>query len=138
MSFQYAINPKRTRASYQPIPLYHNNLWDVPSMSRVAAISASFWQMIEASRIQRLVTFSSHAMSFEALEAVGFWDVDIISDDSRIFWQCYIHYDGEYYVQPVFSTVSMDAIQAPEFWKTMKDLYKQRKRWAEVENFPYI
>jgi cellulose synthase/poly-beta-1,6-N-acetylglucosamine synthase-like glycosyltransferase len=77
-------------------------------------------------------------MPFKALLEVGFWNTNIVSEDSQIFWQCYLHYDGDWRVEPLFYPVSMDANVAPKFWQTMLNLYKQQRRWAwGVENIPY-
>jgi cellulose synthase/poly-beta-1,6-N-acetylglucosamine synthase-like glycosyltransferase len=135
----FVINPRRLRASYQPVPVYHNNLWQVPMLPRVSAIGSSFWQMIEASRVHRLVSFSSHAIPLQAVLDVGGWDVTRISEDSRIFWQCYMRYQGDYYVVPLPITVSMDAVQADSWWKTLVSLYRQKRRWAwGAENLAYL
>lgn len=131
--------PDKYRVSYQPIPLYNNNLWDAPSFSRVIAMGSTFWQMIESTRPERLVTFSSHSMTLRALREVGYWQRDVISEDSRIFWQALMHYHGDYRVQPLYITVSMDAALADSWWQTLKNQYKQKRRWAwGIENFPYM
>lgn len=136
-AFVTAQNPYR--ASYQPIPVYNNNLWDAPSFSRVIAMGSTFWQMIESTRPERLVTFSSHSMTLTALKAVGYWQKDVISEDSRIFWQFLLHYDGNYRTVPMYMTVSMDAALAPSWWQTLINQYKQKRRWAwGIENFPYL
>lgn len=135
----FVTTPRRLRASYQPIPVFHNNIWDVPMMPRVSAIGSSFWQMIEASRTHRLVSFSSHAVSLRALIDVGGWDVTRISEDSRIYWQAYFRYHGDYYVVPLPVTVSMDAVQADGWWNTLVSLYKQKRRWAwGAENLAFL
>jgi cellulose synthase/poly-beta-1,6-N-acetylglucosamine synthase-like glycosyltransferase len=127
------------RASFQPIPVYHNNLWDVPGFARVLEMGSSFFQLMEATNPEKLVTFSSHSMSFRALVDVGYWPVDMISDDSAIFWKCYIHYDGDYRVVPIPITLSMDVAAADTWWKTAQNVYRQKRRWAwGVENFPIV
>lgn len=139
LTYHYVKNPNRIRASYQPIPVFHNNIWDVPAIARVTALSSTFWQMIEASRPQRLITFSSHAMSYAALLDVDYWPVDVISEDSQIFWRCYLHYNSDYYVEPMFTTVSMDAVDAGSYFKSYIAQYNQKQRWFwGIENFPYI
>jgi len=90
-------------------------------------------------RPERLVTFSSHAMSFKALADVGFKQTNVISDDSRIFWQCFFYYDGDYRVQPIYYPISMDANCDKDLWTTLKNIYKQQKRWAYgVGEVPYF
>jgi len=139
LTYTYVITQDRTHCSYQPLPLYHNNIWYAPSFARVIAINSSFWQMIEAVRPERLVTFSSHSMSFKALSDVNFWAVDVVSEDSRIFWQCFLHYGGKYRTVPLFTNVSMDAMLAPSIWRTFINQYKQKRRWAwGIENFVFL
>ena len=139
LAYHYLTTPDRTRASFQPIPVYHNNIWDVPGFARVLDIGASLMQMIEATNPQKLVTFSSHSMSFQALVEVDFWPVDMISDDSAIFWKALLHYDGKYQVVPMYVTVSMDVAAAGGWWKTAVNVYRQKRRWAwGIENFPIL
>ncbi|MFZ5802889.1 MAG: glycosyltransferase [Candidatus Omnitrophota bacterium] len=139
LTYCFLASPNRDRSSFQPMPVFNNNIWDVPSFARVLEMGASFLQLTEATHSEKLVTFSSHSMSFRALEEVGYWPVDMISDDSAIFWKALIHYDGDYRVVPMYTTLSMDAACAGTRWETMKNIYKQKRRWAwGIENFPIV
>jgi len=139
LTYYFMTCPERQRASFQPIPVYNNNIWDAPGITRVLEAGSSFFQLIEATNPQKLVTFSSHSMSFKALVDVGYWPVDMISDDSAIFWKAFIHYDGNYRVVPMYTTLSMDAVVGENWWRTVVNVYKQKRRWAwGVENFPIV
>ncbi len=139
LTYSFMICPNRFRASFQPVPVYHNNIWDVPGFARVLETGASFFQLTEATDPDKLVTFSSHSMSFKALVEVDYWPVDMISDDSAIFWKSLLHYDGDYRAVPMYITVSMDVIDAGSLFKTAVHVYKQKRRWAwGVENFPIV
>ncbi|HRK62541.1 MAG TPA: glycosyltransferase family 2 protein [Candidatus Omnitrophota bacterium] len=139
LTYCFMVFPDRQRASFQPIPVYHNNIWDVPGFARILETGASFFQLTEASHPDRLVTFSSHSMSFKALVEVGYWPVDMVSDDSAIFWKAFFHYDGDYRTVPMFTTLSMDVVNAGGWWQTCVSVYKQKRRWAwGVENFPIV
>jgi hypothetical protein len=130
-------DPQHT--SFQPVPLYNNNIWDVPAISRVAAFSSTLWQMIQQERPEKLTTFSSHAIPFKALNEVGFWQKNMISDDSRIFWNLYIAHNGNYKTVAMSYPVSMDATFAPGTFRTFINIYKQQFRWLwGVENLPYM
>lgn len=127
------------KASYQPIPVYHNNIWNAPFFSRVAASSNTFWQMIMQVREESLVTYSSHSMTFKALVEIGFWSPKSVSEDSRIFWHSLLHYNGNYRVEPIHFDVSMDVTYDTNVPKTALSLYKQQRRWAwGAENIPYL
>ncbi|MBX4205106.1 MAG: glycosyltransferase family 2 protein [Candidatus Doudnabacteria bacterium] len=130
LTFDFLTTDKPHQTSYQPMPLFHNNIWDTPAIARVIAVSSSFWQLVEASRPDRLITFSSHSMSFKTVVDVGFWRVDIIPEDSHIFWQCFLHFNGDYRTRPLFTTVSMDAVLGESYMGTLVAQYKQKRRWA--------
>lgn len=137
VKFLTAENP--LRASYQPIPVYHNNIWQAPFYARVAASSNTFWQMMQQIRQEKLATYSSHSMTWRALTDIGFWSTNMVSEDSRIFWHCFCHYRGDYRVEPLYFPVSMDVCMDKSAWQTMKNLYKQQRRWGwGVENVPYL
>ena len=139
LTYYFLATPHRLRASFQPIPVYNNNIWDAPGLTRVLEAGSSFFQLIESTNPQTLVTFSSHSMSFKALVEVGYWPIDMISDDSAIYWKALVHYDGDYRVVPMYTTVSMDAVVADTWWQTIRNVYKQRRRWAwGVENLPIV
>ncbi len=127
------------RASYQPIPMYHNNLWQAPFFSRVAARSNTFWQMMQQIRDEKMVTYSSHSMTWQALVDIGFWSTNMVSEDSRIFYNCFVYYDGDYRVEPLYFPISMDVTMDTTPWKTMKSLYIQQRRWGwGAENVAYL
>ncbi len=130
LTYDFLTAHKPLQTSFQPLPFYHNNIWDTPAVARVIAVSSSFWQLIEASRPDRMVTFASHAMSLKTLIDVGLFMKDSTNEDSFIFWQCFQHFNGDYRNQPVFTTVSMDAVMGSSFTDTMLAQYKQKRRWA--------
>lgn len=139
LTYHYLTAEKPTRTSYQPIPVYNNNIWQAPCFSRVVATSATFWQMMQQQRPERLSTFSSQSISFQALTDVDFWQTNMVSEDSRIFWQCLLFYQGDYRTIPLHCPVFMDANVASNLFKTIVNVYKQQRRWGwGVENVPFL
>jgi len=139
LTHKYLTVPNPTRTSYQPITFYSNNIWQSPAMVRIAAFGTTFWLMMELVRPEYLFTFSSHSMPFQALVDVNYWQKDIVSEDSRIFLQCLMHYNGDYRVTPMYIGVSMNTVAIGSYWRSLGNLYKQQRRWAwGVENFPYM
>lgn len=135
--FMTAVNP--LKSSFQPVPIFNNNIWEVPAISRVVAMSSTFWEMIQQERPERMATFSSHSVSFKALYEVGYWQKNMVSEDSRIFWNLLLANNGKYDVVPLSYPVSMDANAAPTFLKTLGQIYKQHRRWTYgVENLCYV
>ena len=139
LTYLYCTTPNPTRASYQPIALYSNNIWQAPAPVRVGAFGTTFWIMGELARPERLWTFSSHSMPWVMLKDVGFWQKDIVSEDSRIFMQAFLHYNGDYRVIPMFLPVSMDTVSGKTYREYLKALYVQIRRWAwGVEHLPFL
>jgi hypothetical protein len=139
LSYKFLTVSKPYNASYQPVPVYHNNIWGAPFFSRVAAASNTFWQMMMQIRQEKLVTYSSHSMTWKALVDIGFWSTKMVSEDSRIFFHCLMYYEGDYRVEPLYVMVSMDATVDKSFKKTAISLYKQQRRWAwGAENVAYL
>lgn len=137
--YEFLTAEKPYQKSFQPIAIYNNNIWDTPAIIRVVSVSNSFWQFTESSRPDRLRTFSSHTMTLKALVEVGFWKKDIVNEDGYIYWQCYLHYLGDYKVIPLFIPISLDTCLAPTVWQTLKNQYKQKRRWAyNVEYYPHL
>jgi cellulose synthase/poly-beta-1,6-N-acetylglucosamine synthase-like glycosyltransferase len=139
LTHRYGTVANPTRCSYQPLALYHNNIWKSDPFTRVVAYSTTFWLLTDLARAERLFTFSSHSMSWRALVDVGFWAPDVVSEDSRIFLQCLLRYDGDYHVEPIYVPVSMATAYMGKFWRSIRNQYLQVRRWAwGVENFPYM
>ncbi|MBI2613034.1 glycosyltransferase family 2 protein [Candidatus Kaiserbacteria bacterium] len=139
LTWNFLTAERPLRSSYQPVPLYNNNIWEAPMLARVMAYSSSFWQMIQQERPEKLATFSSHSVPFSALYEAGYWQKNIVSEDSRIFWNLFARYDGEYEVVPIAYPVSMDANVAPTFFGTVRNIYLQHRRWTYgAENIAYI
>ncbi len=139
LTWHFLTAEKPYRSSFQPVPLYNNNIWDAPALSRVVATSGTFWQMIQQERPERLSTFSSHSVSFQTLYEIGYWQKNMVSEDSRIFWNALLHFNGDYDVIPLSYPVSLDAALAPTLFGTAVSVYKQQRRWTwGVENVPYL
>ncbi len=137
--YEFLTAEKPYQSSYQPIAVYNNNIWDSPAIIRVVSVSNSFWQFTESSRPDRLRTFSSHTMTLKALIEVGFWKKDIVNEDGYIYWQCYLHFKGDYKVVPLFIPISLDTCLAETTGQTLINQYKQKRRWAyNVEYYPHL
>ncbi len=139
ITYKYVVNKDRIRRSLQPIPIFNNNIWDVPAPARVVAMGNSFWQLMEATRPERLRNFSSHAQSFKTLVDTDFWSVTSIVEDGHQFWRTFFTYNGDHQVIPVFLPIYQDAVLGKTYWQTLKAQYIQLRRWAwGASDFAYV
>ena len=124
---------------WQPVPVFLNNLWRVPAAVRVMATAATQWQMFLHRNPHRLVMFSSYTMSLQLCTEVGYWDDDVIPEDSRFFWKSFFRYGEKLHVRPAFLSVYGDAPRARSYASTHVSQYNQIKRWAwGATDIPYV
>lgn len=139
LTYKYITDPDPVHKSFQPIPMYFNNIWDVPVFARLIAMGSSAWQLIVATRPSRLRNFSSHAQSLAALILTDFWSTDTIVEDGHQFWRSYFRFDGIYEVVPMYTPIYQDAVLAGTTKKTIKEQYLQKRRWSwGVSDIPYV
>ncbi|MEI6144423.1 MAG: glycosyltransferase family 2 protein [Candidatus Berkelbacteria bacterium] len=139
LTYKYLTTPDPTHKTFQPLPMFFNNLWDVPMPMRLIGMSSSFWQMIVSSRVSRLRNFSSHAQSLAALVITDFWAKDTIVEDGHQFWRSYFAFAGNHQVVPVFVPIYQDAILGSTMFLTIKEQYLQKKRWSwGVSDIPFV
>lgn len=139
LTFRYCITKNRTEVGFQPVPFYHNNIWEVPVFNRLVAISCSFWQLSVSLRKDENKSFSSRAMNFQSVIDFGYWDSKVVQDDSRQYWTAFFVYQGRHYLENIYSPVYMDAVLSGSYLDTLKSQYTQLRRWAwGVSDFPFI
>lgn len=138
LSWYYLTQENPQHASYQPVPVYNNNIWTSSFFTRVVSTSNTFWQMIQQERAEKLTTYSSHAIPARVFFDVGY-PSNVVCDDSRIFWRAYFYYNGNYRVVPIYYLVSMDSVDSKNIIKTIANQYRQQRRWAwGCVEIPYV
>jgi cellulose synthase/poly-beta-1,6-N-acetylglucosamine synthase-like glycosyltransferase len=130
LTYVYALTENPKYISFQPIPMFTNNIWDVPAPMRVIATGNSFWNIILSLRQHMLRNFSSHAQSLQTLIDTDYWSVRTIVEDGHQFWRTYFRYDGNHDVYPLYLPIYQDAVLAETLPKTLKMQFVQLRRWA--------
>lgn len=130
LTYEWIVAPNRQRASFQPVCLFTNNIWDAPAPMRVIAASNSFWNVISSMRPHSLRNFASHAQGMAALIGMDFWSVRTAVEDGHQYWRSYFYFDGDYEVIPLRASIGQDAVLAATFRKTLWAQFKQLRRWG--------
>lgn len=130
LTYVYISVEDRKMKSYQPVALYTNNIWDVPAIMRLCAISNTYFHMANSMRLHALRNFSAHAQSLDALIDTDFWSVRTIVEDGHQFWRTYFRYDGKHEVLPLYTPIYQDAVYAGGRKRTTIAQFKQIRRWT--------
>jgi hypothetical protein len=130
LSYVYAVCHDPLYLSFQPIPMFTNNIWDAPAPMRVIATGNSYWMLIQGLRQHMLRNFSAHAQPLAALIKTDFWSVRTIVEDGHQYWRSYFTFDGNHEVIPIFLPIYQDAVLANGYKRTLKAQFVQLRRWA--------
>lgn len=139
LTYKFLDHPKRYMRFWQPAVLFYNNIWELPAVTRVSNILGSIFAISQLPRHDRLISSSNYALSFKLLHEVDYWDADKIPEDWGIFFKSYYKKRGRVEVEPIYLPIYADAALSDSLWKTLKNQYEQKKRWAwGVSDDPWI
>lgn len=130
LTYTYCSTEEPKFASYQPVTMYLNNIWDAPAPMRVIATGNSFWNVTLSVRPHMLRNFSAHAQPMAALIDTDFWSVRTIVEDGHQYWRTWFRYDGKHEVYPIYIPIYQDAVLTESYRKTLKMQFVQVRRWA--------
>jgi cellulose synthase/poly-beta-1,6-N-acetylglucosamine synthase-like glycosyltransferase len=130
LTYAYVAAPDPIHASYQPVVLYTNNIWDAPAPMRVIATGNSLFDLVVSLRGHALRNFSSHAQPMAALIQTDFWSARTVVEDGHQFWRSYLTFQGQYRVYPLHVPISQDAVMLEGYRKTLRAQFIQLRRWT--------
>jgi cellulose synthase/poly-beta-1,6-N-acetylglucosamine synthase-like glycosyltransferase len=130
LSYLFSVSSDPIHTSYQPLPIYTNNIWDAPAPMRVIATGNSLWNLVLSLRPHMLRNFSAHAQPMDALIATNYWSCRTVVEDGHQFWRTYFRFEGNHEVYPIYLPIYQDAVLADTFKKTIKAQFIQIRRWA--------
>jgi hypothetical protein len=139
LTYKFSTNHDRYHRLYQPVPMFHNNLWQCPLPVRLVAVSSTHVQMWRHLTPERLISFSSYAVSLQTVHEVDYWATDAIPEDSRFYWKSFFRYGGQFRAEPLFIPIYGDAVRARSYPRSLVQQYTQIRRWAwGVTDIPYF
>ncbi|HEX2883980.1 MAG TPA: hypothetical protein VHQ42_05345, partial [Candidatus Limnocylindria bacterium] len=139
LTWVHLSDPNRETQLYQPIPYFHNNIWQAPVMQRLFAAVLTQLQMWRSVLPEKLQSFGSYSTTLHLVHDVGYWATDAIPEDSRFYWKSYFRYGDRFRAVPLFIPIYGDAVRARGYWRSMTEQYLQARRWAwGVTDIPYV
>ncbi|HEY8695084.1 MAG TPA: glycosyltransferase family 2 protein [Chloroflexota bacterium] len=137
LAYEFLTKPRLRM--FQPVIQFYSNIWRVPAPTRVLNSVHSVWQLAKLTRRDKLVPQSTYSLSFQACVEAGYWDVDVIPEDSHMFFKMMFHFGREVRVEPIYLPVVSDAAERPGYVGTLRSQFEQEKRWAwGVADIPYV
>ena len=139
LTWVHVTDPNRDTQLYQPIPYFHNNIWEAPLLQRLFAAVLTQLQMWRSVLPEKLQSFGSYSTTLHLVHDVGYWATDAIPEDSRFYWKSYFRYGDRFRAVPLFIPIYGDAVRARGYWRSMAEQYLQARRWAwGVTDIPYV
>ena len=140
LSYKFCVTPDRDAAGFQPVPVYSNNYFETHFWPRLVAANTTLWQFAQCSIEEEAKFFANYSIPINVLQAVDFWQTDVIAEDALCFTKCFCHFKGNFRVIPFYGVFKGDAVEADTYLETIENQYRQLQRWAwgGVECLPYI
>lgn len=130
LSYQYLTVPNAECCLYQPPLLFHANLHRLPGPLRALNGLISIMSLARLRRRYTLVTQSTYSLSLATCNAVNYWDVDVIPEDSHILFKVLFRLGPQVTVQPIYLPVWADAAEGRTWWSSLTATYRQVRRWS--------
>src|SRR5947209_85463 len=139
LGYEVLSHPDGFLHIFQPAILFYANHWRLIAPLRALNSIYSLWELARMVPSHRLVTQSTYSLSWKAIWEVGYWDVDVIPEDSHMCFKVLFHYGRQVRVRPIFLPVYADAAEGSTFQRTLENQYQQIQRWAwGVSDIPYV
>src|SRR5439155_24686970 len=139
LAWVHLSDENRDTQLYQPIPFFHNNIWEAPVLLRLFAAMLTQLQLWRSVMPEKLISFSSYSTTLNLVHEVGYWATDAIPEDSRFYWKSYFTYGDRFRADPVVMPIYGDAVRAKTYWRSLATQYLQARRWAwGVTDLPYV
>ncbi|MCC7371876.1 MAG: glycosyltransferase family 2 protein [Chloroflexi bacterium] len=139
LAYSHLSDPKHADRLYQPALFFHANLDRLPPPLRATNSAYSAWSLARLALGSRLVLQSTYSLPLALAHRVGYWDVDVICEDSRICFKVLQHVGESARVRPIYLPVLCDAAEGATPWETIVAHYQMIRRWAwGASDVPYV
>jgi hypothetical protein len=124
---------------YQPAILFYANHARLPLALRAVSSVFSLYSLARLAASHRLVPQSTYSLSWWAARRVSFWDVDVVPEDSHMFFKIWLHLGKRVRTRAIYLPVYADAAEGATWWRSSASTYQQIRRWAwGVSDIPYL
>jgi hypothetical protein len=130
LAYLFLTDKKPYNKFWQSAIVFYNNMWQVPAPTRIISFFGGLYRTALLIQGDKCLTHATYSTSMKLMHGVGFWDVDVIPEDYRIFFKAFYAMKGQVWVEPIFLKTSLDAVQSHGYINSLKSRYDQERRWA--------
>jgi hypothetical protein len=124
---------------YQPAVLFYANHIRLQLPLRAVSSIFSLYSLARLAASHRLVPQSTYSLSWWAARRVSYWDVDVVPEDSHMFFKIWLHLGKRVRTRAIYLPVYADAAEGSTWWRSSASTYQQIRRWAwGVSDIPYL
>jgi hypothetical protein len=124
---------------YQPAILFYANHARLPLPLRAVSSVFSLYSLARLEASHRLVPQSTYSLTWWVARRVSFWDVDVVPEDSHMFFKVWLHFGKRVQTRAIHLPVYADAAEGASWWGSAVSTYRQIRRWAwGVSDVPYL
>lgn len=130
VTYKYITQENAKYKIFTAALVFYNNIWRLPFYARVKNSFSSIYNVAKMARQDRLVPVSTYTLSLWMVKEIDFWTPWVTPEDYHIFFKCLFKYDRYVETVPIFLKTLSDAAEGDGHWDTIKNNYKQSRRWA--------
>ncbi len=139
LAYHVLSHPDGRLHIYQPAILFYANFSRLALPLRAVSSVFSLYSLARLAAAHRLVPQSTYSLSWWAARRVGFWDVDVVPEDSHMFFKVWLHFGKRVRARAIHLPVYADAAEGLNIWRSAASTYQQIRRWAwGVSDVPYL
>jgi len=139
LSIEVLSHPDGRLHVYQPAILFYANYSRLAFPLRAVSSVFSLYSLARLAATHRLIPQSTYSLTWWAARRVGFWDVDVVPEDSHMFFKVWLHLGKRVRTRAMYLPVYADAAEGMNLWKSVQSTYQQIRRWAwGVSDVPYL
>jgi cellulose synthase/poly-beta-1,6-N-acetylglucosamine synthase-like glycosyltransferase len=139
LAYETLSHPDGRLHIYQPAILFYANYARLAFPLRAVSSVFSLYSLARLAATHRLVPQSTYSLSWWVARRVGFWDVDVVPEDSHMFFKVWLQLGKRVRARAIFLPVYADAAEGVNLWRSATSTYQQIRRWAwGVSDVPYL
>jgi cellulose synthase/poly-beta-1,6-N-acetylglucosamine synthase-like glycosyltransferase len=134
-----ADSARHNRIWHAPL-LLDTNIWKVPTSIRLVTYFMNAIQIsAHTDPLSFIMPYSTYSLSYKTLDAVGFWDPAVISEDYHIYMRCMYALKGNIKLVSVMLPTHGEAVSGNNSLQAWMNCYKQKVRHAwGIEDMSYL